>query len=219
VGVGDGQTERLTPYRIETDRLVIRCWRPQDAQLLKDAVDRSLDHLRPWMPWTPDEPESIDTIVQRLRGFRARYDLDEDYVLGVLAPDESRVLGGTGLHRRIGEEALEIGYWIAADAVGLGYATELGGVLTRIAFELHGVDRVEIRVDPENERSERVPQKLGFVHEALLRRRLPTKHGSGPRDVNVWTMFASELAGSRCLEFEYVAYDAAGRTITPSSSA
>ena len=43
-----------TPYRIETERLVLRCYDPEDAPLLKDAVDRSLDHLRPWMPWTPD---------------------------------------------------------------------------------------------------------------------------------------------------------------------
>ena len=51
-----------------------------------------------------------------LREFRARFDLDEDYVLGVFDRGRGRVVGGTGLHRRGGEGALEIGYWVAADA-------------------------------------------------------------------------------------------------------
>ena len=81
-------------------------------------------------------------------------------------------------------------------------------MLTRVGFEHFGVDRIEIRVDPENERSEKVPRKLGFTQEATLRRRLPTKRGSDLRDVNVWTMFAAELASSPCVQYEYVAYDA-----------
>ena len=35
----------------------MRCWEPRDAPLLKEAVDSSLDHLRPWMPWAHDEPQ------------------------------------------------------------------------------------------------------------------------------------------------------------------
>jgi hypothetical protein len=38
-------------YRIHTQRMVIRCWHPQDAPLLKEAIDQNLDHLRPWIPW------------------------------------------------------------------------------------------------------------------------------------------------------------------------
>ena len=203
----------MTPYRIETARLVIRCWEPEDAPLLKDAVDRSIDHLRPWMPWTPDEPEPLDMVYERLRTFRATYDRDENLIMGVLDPAEERVLGGTGLHPSDGNEGREIGYWIALDAIGKGYATELTAVLTRVAFAALDVDRVVIRVDPVNERSDRVPEKLGFAKEATLRRRLPQKQGSELRDVNIWTMFRSDLAGSPCESFEYVAYDALNRVV------
>jgi RimJ/RimL family protein N-acetyltransferase len=201
------------PYRIETERLVIRCWDPEDAPLLKDAVDRSLDHLRPWMPWTPEEPEALDTVYERLRWFRGRFDLGEEFVLGVFTQDESRVVGGTGLHRRVGDEALEIGYWVAADATGQGLATELTAALTRVAFACFDVDRVEVRVDPDNDRSTRVPRKLGFRHEATLGRRLPTKQGSDLRDVQVWTIFRHDLTGSPCEAFAYAAYDALGREL------
>src|SRR5439155_22043403 len=66
---------RTPPYRIETERLVIRCWEPQDAPLLKEAIDSSLDHLRPWMPWAREEPQSLAQKVELLRHFRGRFDL------------------------------------------------------------------------------------------------------------------------------------------------
>jgi RimJ/RimL family protein N-acetyltransferase len=167
------------------------------------------------MPWTPDEPESLDTVYERLREFRGQYDRDESWIMGVFDPaDESRLLGGTGLHRRQGEGGLEIGYWIAADEIGKGYATELSAVLTRAAFAgFEDVDRVEIRVDPANEVSARIPAKIGFTKEATLRRRLPVKLGSDLRDVDIWTLFRSELAGSPVEAYEYVAFDALGRQV------
>ena len=202
-----------TPYRIETTRLVIRCYDPEDAPLLKDAVDRSLDHLRPWMPWTPDAPEPLDAVYERLRDFRAQYDRDENWIMGVFAPDDSRCLGGSGLHPRQGEGGLEIGYWITADEVGQGYATEISAVLTRVGFECFGVDRIEIRVDPANDVSEKIPAKLGFSKEATLRRRLPEKQGSELRDVNIWTLFRADFAGTAVESYCYTAYDALGRVI------
>ncbi len=44
------------PCRIHTRKLVLRCWNPTDAPLLKAAIDESLDELRPWMPWARNEP-------------------------------------------------------------------------------------------------------------------------------------------------------------------
>jgi len=52
----------MTAYRIQTDRLLIRCYSPEDAPKLKEAIDASLDHLRPWMPWAKDDPETLDAL-------------------------------------------------------------------------------------------------------------------------------------------------------------
>ena len=164
-----------------------------------------------------DAPESLDEVYERLREFRAQYDRDENWIMGVFSPDDSQVLGGTGLHPRQGEAGLEIGYWIAADAVGNGYATELAAVLTRVGLACFAdVDRIEIRVDPANAASAKVPAKLGYAREATLRRRLPQKQGSDLRDVDVWTMFRSDVAGSPAESHAYVAYDALGRELVRS---
>ncbi len=193
--------------------MTIRCWEPRDAPLLADAIDTSLDHLRPWMPWAHDEPRSLEDRIELLRGFRGRFDLGEDFVYGIFGRDEGEAVGGSGLHTRAGDGALEIGYWIRASSVGHGYGREATAALTRVAFGVCGVDRVEIRVDPDNAASLSIPRALGFSEEGTLRRRLPTREGEPPRDAVVFALFADELERSPVARSELEAFDALGRPI------
>ena len=201
-------------YRIHTERLILRCWDPADAPLLKAAIDASLDHLRPWIPWAQDEPQGLQAKIELLRRFRSDFDLDRDLVYGIFYRGESEVLGGAGLHARGGAGALEIGYWIHVAHVNQGLATETAAALTRVAFEVNGVDRVEIHCAPDNVRSAAVPSKLGFTHEATLRRRTQTAEGER-RDSMIWTLFAQvypeSAAAAAAAEIE--AFDALGHKI------
>lgn len=196
-------------YRIRTSHLVLRCWNPGDAPLLKEAIDASLEHLRPWMPWADEEPEPVEKKIARLRHFRSRFDRDEDYVYAVFNPEETRVLGGTGLHTRLGYRALEIGYWIHVDFINRGFATELSAALTKVAFEINHVQRVEIHCDPRNVRSAAVPGKLGYTHEATLRKRVPASDAEF-LDSMVWTLFDTDYPTSPSALAEIEAFDAVG---------
>lgn len=205
---------RDPPYVIRTARLLLRCWEPADAPALDEAIRSSLDHLRAWMPWALAEPVPLEEKVALLRTFRGRFDLGQEFVFGVLDPDTGRVLGGTGLHPRGDDGSLEIGYWIRADAVGQGYATELAAALARVAIEACGAHRVDILVEPGNEASLAVPRKLGFTEEARLRRRLPGADASAPRrDAVVFTLLAEELYSTPAGSARYDAWDAAGSPI------
>lgn len=199
-------------YRIETARLVIRCWNPLDAPLLKQAVDANLEHLRPWMPWINGEPTDIQAKIDTLRYFRGRFDLNQDFVYGVFTPDERRVLGGTGLHTRQGHNAREIGYWIDQEFTRQGLATEVSAALTRVAFEIDKVARVEIHCDPANLASASVPRKLGYTHEATLRRRNTGSDGA-PSDSMIWTLHEDEYRATPSAQADIAAYDAMGRRI------
>jgi RimJ/RimL family protein N-acetyltransferase len=199
-------------YRVHTRRALLRCWEPVDAPMLTRVIEANLDHLTPWMPWIKEEPEPVEEKAARLRRFRAEFDLDQNYIYGVFTPEGSEVLGGTGLHARVGPRAFEIGYWIDVGHINQGLATEVAAALTRAAFELHRVDRVEIRCEPENGASAAVPRKLGFTHEGNLRRRLL---GSGDqlRDTMVWSLFADGYAASPAASAELQAFDVLGRRI------
>jgi RimJ/RimL family protein N-acetyltransferase len=198
------------PYRIVSERLVLRCWEPRDAPLLKDAVDSSIEQLLPWMPWAAEEPQALEQKVELLRQFRGRFDLGTDFVYGIFAADESEALGGTGLHTRAGPESLEIGYWIRTSRAGEGLGTEATAAQTRVAFELTEVERIEIRCDPANGRSRAIPRKLGFTEEATLRRRL---HYPEPRDVVVYTLFRDQFPSTPSATAPIEAYDAVGKRV------
>lgn len=195
---------RTAPRRIETERLVVRCYEEDDAPLLKEAVDASLDHLRPWMPWTRFEPQTIEQKRELIASFRGQFDSGENFVYGIFARDESRLIGGTGLHLRGGPGALEIGYWIRPDVLRQGIATEVSAVLTRVAFEHCEAVRVDIQIDPENERSQGVPRKLGFTYEGTYAGKLEPKVEGGPRrDSMLFSVLREEYEGSPCAAYAY----------------
>jgi RimJ/RimL family protein N-acetyltransferase len=199
-------------YRIVTPRLVIRCWQPQDAVKLKQAIDSSVEHLRAWLPWAANEPEPLERKYERIRHWRGDFDLGLDFVYGVFDREEERVLGGAGLHNRVGFDAREIGYWVRADSIGRGFATEFSAALTRVACEVDKLSRVEIHVVVGNERSAAVPRKLGYVHEATVRR--PHPGGGTPLyETMIWTLFADKYPESAASAQAVEAYGFGGERL------
>lgn len=203
-------------YRIETERTVLRCWQPEDAPLLSAAIEASLAHLQEWMPWAASEPKNLDERIALLRSMRAAFDKDEEYVYGIFDRAESAVIGGTGLHRRGDDNCLEIGYWIHVDYTNRGLATEISAALTKVAFAIHRVDWVEIHCDPNNARSASVPRKLGYTHEATLRKRRTTPQGK-VEGTMLWSIFADEFSGSPGAAAKISAFDVLGRPIEVNS--
>jgi RimJ/RimL family protein N-acetyltransferase len=211
--------DRSPPYRIETERLTLRCWDPADAPGLAEAIRTSLPELRRWMPWAQQEPAPVADVMRRLQGFRASFDRGEDFVYGILGRAGGEVLGGTGLHRRVGEGAFEIGYWVRSDRAGAGIATEAVMALTRTAFERCRVERLEIHVDAGNAASARIPARLGFTHDGTLRRRLPPVTARAPRgDAMIFSLLAEEFRGSPAAALPLAAYDAAGGALSTATS-
>jgi RimJ/RimL family protein N-acetyltransferase len=122
------------------------------------------------------------------------------------------LLGCTGLHTRLGQGAREIGYWIHKNQINQGFATEATAALTKVAFEVDHVKRVEIHCDPKNIRSASIPRKLGFIHEATLKHRIVFPSGKSS-DSMIWTLFAEDYLTSPSSKSIIQAFDAFGRRI------
>lgn len=198
-------------YRIETKRLVVRCYDPSDAPLLAESVMESLEHLRPWMPWVYNEPEPMERKVQRLKRFRGLFDLGQDFVYGIFNPENTKLIGGTGLHTRLDEDQLEIGYWIHKDYINHGLVTEVTAALVKVAFELIHIHRLEIHCDPANLASAAVPRKLGFTHEGTLRAK--TRFLEGWSDSMIWGLLETEYPESPSAKAEIKVFDADGQQV------
>lgn len=198
-------------YRIHTRRLVVRCFAPEDAAIVKEAIDESLDHLRPWVPWSWFEPVELRTKVEQLRRARGNFDLDRSFGYGIFDAAETIAFGGIGLHVR--DEAMhEIGYWIRRSATGLGFATEVVAAMVKIAFEIRGVRRIEIRCDPVNLASMAIPIKLGFTHEETLIQSFPMPDGR-LRDTLIFSLSDDVYPSTPSASASIEAFDIVGQKI------
>ena len=122
----------------------------------------------------------------------ARHAQEEGFGVFVFRDRATGKVVGRGAIRRIeigGSTEVEIGYAVAAEFWGKGLATELGAWLVAYA-EHRGLRDLVAFTQPENARSRRVMEKLGFSYERevdwqaqphVLYRRRPG-HRSAARD-------------------------------------
>jgi RimJ/RimL family protein N-acetyltransferase len=149
------------PERIEDPPVVLRRYRGSDLQALFEAVSTSADHLRPWLGWA-----SVEPLEQGLADFISRsieeFDRGENYGYAIWNLVESTLIGGAGLHPRLGPGRIEIGYWVRTGWLRRGIASAAARALTEAAFQLPGMEEVHIHCDEANLASAGVPHGLAF---------------------------------------------------------
>lgn len=203
--------ESKVAYRVETPRLVLRCWSPEDAPALRAALDKSDEHLRPWIPFMKDEPRSLEGTVEWLRGHRAAFDLGKNFRFGVFLK-AGQLVGENMLLRRVGPDALEIGYLTHLGFEGRGYASEASAALVRVAFDLYGARRVEIHHAAENGASAAIPRRLGLRREATLHDRIKDTEGRR-HDLVIWCLHRADYPASPSAQAEIATFDALGENM------
>ena len=116
-------------------------------------------NLRPWLPWADHYDEESASAF--LHDCEAQWAAGDAFTYAIIVGDQ--IVGSAGLHRRVDDGGLEIGYWVHSDWTGRGIATDAAAALTDAAFGLPGIDRVEIYHDAGNVASGRIPAKLGYA--------------------------------------------------------
>jgi RimJ/RimL family protein N-acetyltransferase len=183
----------MPPYELIGERVVVRAWRPEDAQALFEAVDESRERLRPWMGWV-DLYQTVADSEEYCRRVGARFVERSDFALGIWHRASGRFLGGTGFHNIDWDvPSFETGYWIRDGQVGKGYVEEAVRLLMAQAFERMGAQRLAITCNANNERSRRIPERIGFELEGRLRNHMRTE--AGPlRDTLVFSLVPGDPA-------------------------
>jgi RimJ/RimL family protein N-acetyltransferase len=174
-------------YRIETARTSLRCLEPRHASLVSTAIEASLAHLRPWMSWAVHEPLSFEKRVERMRTNRGHFDLGSDYIWGIFSKDERALHGVIALKQGSDVDERELGYWLHVAQLGQGLALEAGLAIVRVGFDIEALDTIEIRTDPDNVRSARVAERLGFEGPTIDPLSYAAPQG-GKRDTHVYSL-------------------------------
>jgi RimJ/RimL family protein N-acetyltransferase len=202
-GVDPGASDVLPP-EIRTPRLYLRRQRPDDASLVKDAVDTSLEHLKASVAWARTAPFPLGALVNRLADSAASFDAGQEWAFSIFDLTGGRILGGAALRpgeralsALVGPDTIESGYWLRTDATGHGYATEAVAALVELAFTRLGARRVAVCHDPDNAASAAVPRRLGFRDFGTVTNEiLPDRQaadGSVRRATKVWVLDAPQI--------------------------
>lgn len=144
---------------LRADQVVLRRWRVTDLDALERAIGESVDHLLPWLPWAAGHSrrQTADFLA------RSHDQWETGRAFGYAITSGAALIGGCGLHRRIGAGGLDIGYWIHPHWTGRGLMTMAAVALVDQGFRLAGIDRVEIHHDVANPASGAVARRLGFT--------------------------------------------------------
>ena len=143
-----------------TSRLLLRPGWAEDAPALAQAIDdemivRNLS-TAPW-PFGLRDAEAFLSA--------PRDPILPSFLIFERTDGEPVLVGACGLGRRP-SGAVELGYWIARDHWGRGFATESATALLEIARTL-GIERLEASYFTDNPASGRVLEKLGFIPTGL----------------------------------------------------
>lgn len=115
------------------------------------------------------------------------------FTFAIVTIADGRAVGGTSyLDIAPADRRLEIGgTWLGAPARRTGVNTECKFLLLRHAFETLGANRVQLKTDARNLRSQAAIERLGAVKEGVLRAHLVLADGF-VRDTVMYSVIAPE---------------------------
>lgn len=159
-------TQETFPLRTARG-LELRPVEPGDGRILFQLTAANRGNLRLWLPWVDGIQGPADT-ARFIEISRRSFAEGTGLVLAVRL--QGRVIGVVDFHHldSINRKA-SIGYWLGERWRGNGLMSEAVACLVKYGFQALGLNRIEIRVAPENERSRRIPERLGFREEGHLR--------------------------------------------------
>jgi 3-dehydroquinate dehydratase/shikimate dehydrogenase len=147
---------------LETERLLLRAWRPGDREPF--AALNGDPRVMEWFPATLSRRESdalAEVIEQRLA--------DQGWGLwAVELPGIAEFIGFVGLNPAdaiLGYPVVEVGWRLAAEHWGRGYAPEAASASLAHGFGALGLDEIVSFTTVANAKSRRVMEKIGMTRD------------------------------------------------------
>ncbi|WP_432768057.1 MAG: GNAT family N-acetyltransferase [Sphingopyxis sp.] len=153
-----------------TERLLLRPGWQEDAPALARAIgEEAVVRNLATAPWPYGEAQAQAFLSQPIDPMQPRF------LIFARTGGAPRLVGGCGISPSP-EDGLEMGYWIARPYWGLGFATEAGRQLIRIARALH-LPRLSAGHFLDNPASGAVLRKLGFRPTGQIAQRFSLARG------------------------------------------
>ena len=143
---------------IETERLLLREFVPEDADALASVISDA-ETMRFYLK--PYDRAGVESWIERNR---RRYRDDGHGLWAMVLKSSGEVIGDCGLSWQTVDEVeeIEIGYHVRRDLWGRGLAPEAAAACRDYGFERLRAPRLIALIRPENMPSRRVAEKIGL---------------------------------------------------------
>jgi ribosomal-protein-alanine N-acetyltransferase len=153
--------------RLETERLILRRFVPEDAEAMFRNWANDSDVTK-YLMWPTHG--NIENTRKVLAEWDAIYEKPDHYSWAIELKSLGEPIGSiAAVQKRDDIQMVHIGYCIGKAWWHKGYTSEALTELVRFFFEEVGVNRVESRHDPRNPNSGKVMMKAGLRYEGTLR--------------------------------------------------
>ena len=156
---------------IETQRLTLVLLAEQHAEDLSRFYNANKMHLSPWEPERATDYHTEEAWRQRCVDFQAEHEAGVSLRLLAYMSGQQNLIGTcffTNISRGV-FQACHLGYAIAEEFGGKGLMTEIVAGSIEYVFTQLNLHRVMANYMPENTRSARVLEKLGFEKEGYAK--------------------------------------------------
>lgn len=149
------------------DELSLKVQELQDAERIFELTDTSRSYLREWLPWLDFTTKVEDTVAFIKSGSS---NFVEGKSLGAVILYQGEIVGIAGFNSiNAANNTAYIGYWLGQQYQGNGIMTRVARALTDYALTERKLNKVEIRVATENQKSRSIPERLGYTQEGTIR--------------------------------------------------
>ena len=152
---------------LESERCILREITMDDVDALYDI--RSDDLVSKYLGDPPmrHRDQAVASVEATMQSFQSG---DGSLKWGVAMHDNNRLIGTVSVwHIRKQHYRAELGYMLARDYWGKGIIPEVCTTVLDYAFGTMNLHSMDANIDPRNDASRRVLEKLGFVQEAYFR--------------------------------------------------
>ena len=181
-----------TTIELRDARLRLSPWTEEDAGLLVDAVQESVESVGRWLPWCRAD-YGRDAAHAWIAHCRTGWQAGTQFAFAVRNAGDGSLVGGVGLnqlepvHRRA-----NLGYWVRQNHQRQGLATAAARLVARFGFQRLGLIRIEFVALPENTASRATALSIGARFESVARHRLLVD--GQPRDAAVYGLLPADAA-------------------------
>ena len=155
------QSEKSVESVVQTPRLRLRPYAPADAPDFFRLLNTHRARLRQSFPDRTNTIYNLAAAVRAVAGFARDWASGRFYVFGIWEQAGGAYLGDICLMPKPGQ-AGEIGYYLAPEAEGQGYAREALAGIVGFGFATIGCRRLFVRCYEDNPRAHAVAEAIGF---------------------------------------------------------